>query len=147
MPHQDGSAGGQKAASHGLSSSFRPLGLNVPHCHIQPRHASLVAATAQELHISYLNAQKCLSHRKCSSSCRLGQAAAEGFLGSVAGAHRNACFAMGGSAAWLFEALFFHQLKEETHLPRNEVPLARRKSYGKWEGSSIMLTTISWGLC
>lgn len=89
MPRQDGSAGGQKAGSHGLGVSFRPLGLDVPHCHIQPRHVSLVAAAAQELLISYRSAQKCLSHRKCFSSCRLGQAAVGGLLGSVAGAHQN----------------------------------------------------------
>lgn len=57
MPCQDRSAGEQKAPSHGLSASFGPPGLDVPHCHVQPGHVSPVIAAAQELLISYGNAQ------------------------------------------------------------------------------------------
>ena len=57
MPCHDRSVEEQKAPSHGQSASFGPPGLDVPHCHIQPRRVSLVVAAAQELLISYLKAQ------------------------------------------------------------------------------------------
>lgn len=50
-------SGRAESTLEGLSASFGPLGLDVPHCHIQPRHVSLLVAAAQELLISYLNAQ------------------------------------------------------------------------------------------
>lgn len=55
-----------------------------------PRHVSLVAAAAQQLLISYPNTQmgdgEMLVKQEYFSSCKLGQAAAGGLLGSVAGA-------------------------------------------------------------
>lgn len=49
--------GEQKAPSHGLSASFKPLRPYVPHCCIQPRCVTLVVAAVQELLVCYLNAQ------------------------------------------------------------------------------------------